>query len=152
MLRMARPNRCCRPEFDATFSSQAGYGMSWSKRLRCCASISLGTILIFNIEEYIPISNTVRNEQSWASRASEKTNNSHGPVVRVLPLGGARAAAARSVRNIPKNIRLNCTVFFVCKFISKKCLRNYMRKWNVLTLENLRNHMIKQWRNSFARL
>jgi hypothetical protein len=47
------------------------------------------------------------------------------------------AILAQSVRSIPKNIRLNCNVFFVGKFASKKVLLDdlYQEVSNVLTLE-----------------
>jgi len=47
------------------------------------------------------------------------------------------AILAQSVRSIPKNIRLNCNVFFVGKFASKKVVLEdlYEEVSNVLTLE-----------------
>ena len=47
------------------------------------------------------------------------------------------AILAQSVKSIPKNIRLNCNVFFVGKFASKKVVLEdlYEEVSNVLTLE-----------------
>ena len=47
------------------------------------------------------------------------------------------AILAQSVRSIPKNIRLNCNVFFVGKFASKKVVLEdlYEEVSNVLTIE-----------------
>ena len=83
-----------------------------------------------------------------AGRAQKRT------IPIVLPLGGARAAAAaRSVRSIPKNIRLNCNVFFVGKLTSKKCWQIYMRKVsNVLTLEEFEKLYDKAMEEQFCSL
>ena len=51
------------------------------------------------------------------------------------------AILAQSVKSIPKNIRLNCSLFFIGKFASKKVILEdlYEEVSNVLTLEDFEN-------------
>lgn len=66
-------------------------------------------------------------------RLSTLTNN----LIKNRHNGISFAILAQSVRSIPKNIRLNCNVFFVGKFASKKVVLEdlYEEVSNVLTLE-----------------
>ncbi len=60
------------------------------------------------------------------------TNN----IIKNRHTGISFAILAQSVKSIPKNIRLNCNVFFVGKFASKKKNRDlYEEVSNVLTFE-----------------
>jgi len=66
-------------------------------------------------------------------KLSSLTNN----LIKNRHNGISFAILAQSVRSIPKNIRLNCNVFFVGKFASKKVVLEdlYEEVSNVLTLE-----------------
>jgi hypothetical protein len=66
-------------------------------------------------------------------KLSSLTNN----LIKNRHNGISFAILAQSVRSIPKNIRLNCNVFFIGKFASKKVVLEdlYEEVSNVLTLE-----------------
>ena len=66
-------------------------------------------------------------------KLSSLTNN----LIKNRHNGISFAILAQSVRSIPKNIRLNCNVFFVGKFASKKVVLEdlYEEVSNILTLE-----------------
>lgn len=64
------------------------------------------------------------------------------------------AILAQSVRSIPKNIRLNCNVFFVGKFASKKVVLEdlYEEVSNILTLEQFEELYDKATEDQFGSL
>ena len=68
-------------------------------------------------------------------KLSSLTNN----LIKNRHNGISFAILAQSVKSIPKNIRLNCNVFFVGKFASKKVVLEdlYEEVSNVLTIEQL---------------
>jgi DNA-binding transcriptional regulator PaaX len=83
-------------------------------------------------------------------KLSSLTNN----LIKNRHNGISFAILAQSVRSIPKNIRLNCNVFFVGKFASKKVVLEdlYEEVSNVLTLEEFEELYDKATEEQFGSL
>ena len=83
-------------------------------------------------------------------KLSSLTNN----LIKNRHNGISFAILAQSVRSIPKNIRLNCNVFFVGKFASKKVVLEdlYEEVSNILTLEEFEELYDKATEEQFGSL